>query len=91
MPLLISWMIRAPSSAPSIVPRPLFFLSGSRDDDTPSEVTDSLFARAPGAVRWRVEGAGHGGFSRVDPKGLDAALGGFFDGALTAPVLPPGR
>jgi len=83
--------VRPVDALASIVPRPLFFLSGSRDDDTPSEVTDSLFARAPGAVRWRVEGAGHGGFSQVDPKGLDAALGGFFDGALTAPVLPPRR
>lgn len=83
--------VRPVDALARIVPRPLLFLSGSRDDDTPSETMDSLAARAPGAVRWRVEGAGHGGFSQVDPNGLDAALGGFFDGALSAPVLPPGR
>jgi pimeloyl-ACP methyl ester carboxylesterase len=73
----------------AISPRPLLFLSGTLDDDTPSRMEDALAKRVPGATRWRIQGAGHGGFSRVSPKELDVALGGFFDGALSAPVLPP--
>jgi pimeloyl-ACP methyl ester carboxylesterase len=69
--------------------RPLLFISGTRDEDTPSAMEDALAGRVPGAVRRRLEGAGHGGFSQVDPKGLDAALGEFFDGALATPVHPP--
>ena len=57
-------------------------ISGTRDDDTPSELVDGLVARVPGALRWSVPGAGHGGFGEVDPEGLDATLGGFFDRAL---------
>ncbi|MGZ6060407.1 MAG: alpha/beta fold hydrolase, partial [Myxococcaceae bacterium] len=65
-----------------IPPRPVLFISGSRDEDTPSEVVDGLVARVPGALRWNVPGAGHGGFGEVDPEGLDANLGEFFDRSL---------
>jgi fermentation-respiration switch protein FrsA (DUF1100 family) len=74
-----------------ISPRPTLFLSGTRDEDTPFAMEDALAARVPGAVRRRMEGAGHGGFSQVDPKGLDAGLGEFFDAALSAPASPPPR
>ncbi len=74
--------VRPVDVLPRIPPRPVLFISGTRDDDTPSEVVDGLVARVPGALRWSVPGAGHGGFGEVDPKGLDATLGGFFDRAL---------
>jgi len=74
-----------------ISPRPMLFLSGTRDEDTPFAMEDALAARVPGAVRRRMEGAGHGGFSQVDPKGLDAALGEFFDGALSTLARPPSQ
>ena len=81
--------VRPVDALDSIAPRPLLLLSGTRDEDTPSAMEDALAARVPGAVRWRVAGAGHGGFSQVDPKGVDAVLGEFFDRALSAPVLTP--
>ena len=81
--------VRPVDAVPRIPPRPLLFLSGTRDDDTPSDVVDGMAARAPGALRWRVQGAGHGGFAEVDPGGLDANLGEFFDRALS-PAHPPG-
>lgn len=81
--------VRPVDAIESIASRPLLFISGTRDEDTPSAMEDALAGRVPGAVRRRLEGAGHGGFSQVDPKGLDAALGEFFDGALATPVHPP--
>jgi uncharacterized protein len=74
--------VRPVDALPRIPPRPVLFISGSRDEDTPSEVVDGLAARVPGALRWNVQGGGHGGFGEVDPRGLDATLGGFFDRAL---------
>ena len=81
--------VRPVDAIVNIVPRPLLFLFGSLDQDTPSALEEALADRAPGAVRWKVVGAGHGGFSQVDPKVLDAALGEFFDGSLSAPGPPP--
>jgi dipeptidyl aminopeptidase/acylaminoacyl peptidase len=65
-----------------IAPRPLLLLSGSNDEDTPPAVMERLLTHAPGAVRWLVQGAGHGGYARVDAAGLDRRLGCFFDRAL---------
>ena len=62
--------------------RPLFFVTGSRDPDTPPAVMARVAARAPSA-RWLVvEGAGHGGYAALDAAALDRGLGGFFDAAL---------
>jgi dienelactone hydrolase len=79
-------VVRPEDAIRRIPPRPLLFLSGTRDEDTPSDVMDALEAEVPGSVRWREEGAGHGGFFETDPAGLDAILGGFFDRALVRPV-----
>ncbi len=79
--------VRPADALPKIPPRPLLFISGTRDEDTPSAIVDGLAATVPGTLRWQVPGAGHGGFAEVDPRGLDQALGGFFDHAL----LQPGR
>ncbi len=70
------------NALPRVPPRPVLFISGTRDEDTPSAVVDGLAARVAGALRWNVSGAGHGGFAEVDPQGLEATLGGFFDRAL---------
>lgn len=70
------------NALPRVPPRPVLFISGTRDEDTPFAVVDGLAARVAGARRWTVPGAGHGGFFKVDPQGLDAILGGFFDRAL---------
>jgi pimeloyl-ACP methyl ester carboxylesterase len=75
--------VRPVDVLPGIPPRPLLLISGTRDDDTPSELVDGLAARVPGALRWNVPGAGHGKFSEVDPAGLEVTLGGFFDRALS--------
>ncbi len=66
-----------------IAPRPLLFLSGALDDDTPAAIDDALAAQVPNSLRWRAQRAGHGGFFQADPTGLDAALGEFFDRALS--------
>ena len=78
--------VRPVDALPKIPPRPLLFISGTRDEDTPSEVVDGVAARVPGALRWRVQNAGHGGFAEADPRGLDATLGGFFDQRSLAPT-----
>lgn len=77
------------NALPRVPPRPVLFISGTRDADTPSGVVDSLAARVAGARRWSVPGAGHGGFFELDPQGVDATLGGFFDRALEP--ASPGR
>jgi len=69
-----------------IAPRPLLFLSGALDDDTPPAIDDALADEVPTSVRWHVPHAGHGGFFQADPTGLDAALGEFFDRALSRPA-----
>jgi len=69
-----------------IAPRPLLFLSGALDDDTPPAIDDALADEVPTSVRWHVPHAGHGGFLQADPTGLDAALGEFFDHALSRPA-----
>jgi dienelactone hydrolase len=67
-----------------IPPRPLFFLSGTADADTPPAVMDRVHAAAPGATWLMIPGAGHGGRAAVDAAALDRGLGGFFDAALGA-------
>lgn len=74
--------VRPVDAVASLGARPLLLLSGTRDTDTPSEELDAVAARATQAERWRVEGAGHGGFFEIDPRGLERTLGGFFDRAL---------
>jgi pimeloyl-ACP methyl ester carboxylesterase len=66
-----------------IAPRPILFLSGTLDVDTPPAIDDALANEVPNSVRVHVPHAGHGGFFQADPIGLDAALGEFFDRALS--------
>lgn len=65
--------------------RAVFFFHGTLDQDTPVRVMERVVAQLPGAERWLVEGAGHGGYGAVDPAGLEAQFGSFFDRALPLP------
>jgi uncharacterized protein len=77
--------VRPEEAVRHIAPRPLLFLSGAVDDDTPPAIEDALADEVPGSVRVHIPHAGHGGFFQADPTGLDAALGEFFDRALSRP------
>jgi len=75
--------VRPAEAIRRIAPRPLLFLSGALDADTPPAIDDALADQVPTSVRVRLPHAGHGGFFQADPIGLDAALGEFFDRSLS--------
>jgi len=68
-----------------ISPRPVLFLNGKHDPDSPHEAQERLWdaARAPKS-RWDVEGAEYGNYEAVDPEGYKRALVGFFEGSLVS-------
>ncbi|MBS0243097.1 MAG: alpha/beta fold hydrolase [Proteobacteria bacterium] len=74
--------VSAEAAVPHIPPRPLLIVSGTDDVDTPQPLMRELAALAPGAEFWSVAGAGHGGFAKADPKGIDDRFAAFFDRAL---------
>ncbi len=76
--------VRPIDAVGSIPPRPLLLVIGDKDPDTPVRSMERLRERATGATLWVVPGAGHGGFAVAAPGEVDARLGGFFDGALSA-------
>ncbi|HEY1417862.1 MAG TPA: alpha/beta fold hydrolase, partial [Myxococcaceae bacterium] len=78
--------VRPREAVRRIAPRPILFLSGALDVDTPPAIDDALADEVPNSVRVHVPRAGHGGFFQADPTGLDAALGEFFDRALSRPA-----
>lgn len=67
----------------AISPRPILFVSGTHDADTPLSVTERVFAAAaePKEIRI-VEGAGHGDYLTVAPTEYEAWLVEFLDRAL---------
>ena len=75
--------VRPEEAIRRIAPRPILFVSGALDDDTPPAIDDALADEVPNSVRVQIQRAGHGGFFQADPIGLDAALGEFFDRALS--------
>jgi dienelactone hydrolase len=72
-----------------IAPRPVLLMAGSEDPDTPPPMMRQLASDAPGAERWIVQGAEHGGFNDIDPAGLERRFSGFFDRALTRSAFSP--
>jgi alpha-beta hydrolase superfamily lysophospholipase len=75
--------IRPIDHVAAIAPRPVLFVTGSLDDDTPVPVVRRVYDAA-GSPKdlWVVEGADHGGYQRVDPAGCERVIVGFLDKAL---------
>lgn len=72
-----------------LAPRPLLMMSGSEDSDTPPHVTRELAAHAPEAIVWIIPGAGHGGYMKVDPAGMEQNFASFFDRAFAGSSSAP--
>ncbi len=70
-------------------PRPILFVSGSRDNLVPPSESDALAAAAPFGDVLRLAEAGHPSSDIeayvIDPDGYRAAVLSFFDAALAAP------
>jgi pimeloyl-ACP methyl ester carboxylesterase len=72
-----------------ISPRPILFIAGSRDEDTPPSAVERSYGAAREPKRlWVVEGAGHGEYEKVDPRGCEDVVTGFLDAALFADGSP---
>ncbi len=71
----------------AIAPRPIFFLSGDRDDVVPPESVEALYAVAsePKEI-WVVDGATHGNYADVAGDEYARRLVGFFDRTLIRSV-----
>lgn len=66
-----------------IAPRPMLFLSGGSDDDTPPWVMDRLFTLAAQPKQlWREPGVGHGGYFEAAPAEYERRVLGFLDQAF---------
>ena len=69
---------------PAMAPRPIFFLSGDRDDIVPPESVEALYAAASEPKElWVVPGAAHGNYVDVAGDEYATRLVGFFDRTLT--------
>ena len=67
-----------------IAPRPIFFITGTGDTDTPVSMVRRVFdaAREPKSW-WVVEGARHGKYLEAAPAEYESRIIAFLDGALT--------
>jgi pimeloyl-ACP methyl ester carboxylesterase len=63
-----------------IAPRPLIFISGGVDDDTPPAIMDRMFAlSSPPKQLWRLPQVGHGGYVQAEPVEYERRVLGFLD------------
>jgi uncharacterized protein len=70
----------------AIQPRPLLFVSGTRDGDTPLSITERVFASAGEPKQlWVLQGWGHGDYLAAGPAEYEARVVAFLDRALQAP------
>ena len=75
--------IRPADDLPRIAPRPMLFISGGQDTDTPPEVMDRLFALASEPKRlWRLPEVGHGSYYQADPVAYERHVIEFLDGVF---------
>lgn len=74
--------LRPVDSVPGIAPRPVLFVTGTADEDTPPEVVERVFARAAEPKQLLVVHTGHGGYAAAEPERYEKALVGFFDSTL---------
>jgi dipeptidyl aminopeptidase/acylaminoacyl peptidase len=75
-----------------IAPRPVLFIAGTGDIDTPVPVMQRMFdaARSPKSL-WIVPGATHGSAATTAPAEYESRVIGFLDESLPAPALSPDR
>jgi pimeloyl-ACP methyl ester carboxylesterase len=78
--------IRPEADLARISPRPLLFVAGGRDSDTPLPIMARMYAAA-GANKewWLVPEAEHGGCFAAEPAEYERRVVGFLDRALAAP------
>jgi dipeptidyl aminopeptidase/acylaminoacyl peptidase len=71
-----------------VSPRPLLFITGTQDRDTPVPVMQHMFDAAgePKSL-WIVPGADHGTYLKTSPAEYEARVIAFLDAALLAPEL----
>jgi len=69
----------ARAAVAKLPPRPVLFISGDEDHDTPPAEMRADQAIDPAATLAFLAGAGHGNYAAIDPVELDRYLGGFFD------------
>lgn len=63
-----------------IAPRPVLFVSGLEDRDTPPGVMDRMFElTSPPKQIWKLPHVGHGGYEEADPAGYEQHVLGFLD------------
>lgn len=63
-----------------IAPRPLIFISGGVDADTPPAIMDRMFAlSSPPKQFWRLPQVGHGGYVQAEPAEYERRVLGFLD------------
>jgi dipeptidyl aminopeptidase/acylaminoacyl peptidase len=69
-----------------IAPRPIFFITGTSDTDTPVPVMQRMFDAAAEPKRfWVVPGAEHGGYLKTAPAEYEARVIAFLDETLASP------
>jgi len=75
--------IRPEADLARIAPRPVQFVSGGQDTDTPPRVMEHLYAVASGKKRlWIEPEVGHGGYFEGAPAEYERRLVGFLDESL---------
>jgi dienelactone hydrolase len=79
--------IRPVDHIAEIAPRPLLFIAGSLDEDTPVPVVERVYAQAGDPKQLLVvQGAEHGKYERTDPGGCERTIVRFLDAALLSPA-----
>jgi fermentation-respiration switch protein FrsA (DUF1100 family) len=75
--------IRPEADLPRIAPRPLMFVSGAEDTDTPPRVMEHLYAVATSKKSlWIQPQVGHGGYFQANPAEYERRVVGFLDDSL---------
>jgi pimeloyl-ACP methyl ester carboxylesterase len=69
----------ARAAVAKLPPRPVLFIAGDQDRDTPPAEMRADQAADPAATLVFLAGAGHGNYAAIAPLELDRHLGGFFD------------
>ncbi len=72
--------IRPEDDLPRIAPRPVLFVSGRLDWDTPPAIMDRMFElSSPPKQIWKLPNVGHGGYEQASPAEYEQHVLGFLD------------